>query len=110
MATGIGQPAGSAGHSAARASSAPAEPPITIASMVLVCMALELLVDAFAGHQLPKSWAVDCEPQGLLAPESQESAVAQRVAQDPQRPFLQAAVEVNEHVSAGDKLHLREGA
>src|SRR5262245_27954532 len=107
---GMANPAGRAGKIWFKASSAPAEPPTTIALMPLMTDPSCALVDAIFPHELDERCRVRGEAQCFLETEPEKALATQRIAQHPDRPILQLALEVDEHIAARRELHLRERA
>src|SRR4051812_28672791 len=67
-----------------------------------------LLVDAFLEDEVLESAGVGGEAQAFLRTESQEPLAYERIAEKPDGTVLQAAVEIDQHVAAGDQVHLAE--
>ena len=68
------------------------------------------LVDPSPADERHEGRRLAGEAQRLLRAEAEKAVAAQRIAEQAQRPVLQRAVEVDEHVAAGDELHLGEDA
>src|SRR3954470_24107792 len=107
MTIGASNASGNAGMIASSASSAPADPPITMTSGSIMS---NPLVDPSLGQELAEPGRLVGEPQVLLEPEAQKALAAQRPAQHAERAVLELALEVDQHVAARDELHLGERA
>ncbi len=111
-----GMSAGSAGSSTDSASTPPADAPITTASIAPAQRGhgrharVLLLEDPLGSRELGERVGVRREAQRFLRADAEEALAAQRVAKQAERPVLQLAVEVDQHVPARHQLHLGEDA
>src|SRR6478752_2524517 len=89
IAIGSGNPRGRSGSRLSSASSAPAEPPTTTASVLRRIIGSHSLVDARVGHELPVGGGVLGKTQAFLEPEAQKAAPAERIGEHADGPVLQ---------------------
>src|ERR1700689_1340782 len=106
---------GRAGSRIASASTAPADPPITIASMrsLIASVALTmvpLLVDPVLRNDVGEGFGVSAEAQGLLYADTQKALMAERLVKQPDGSVLKLAVEVDKNIAARNQLHFRKHA
>src|SRR5580692_6107936 len=67
-----------------------------------------LLVDPLIAGELDKVIGMPAETQAFLGTEPQKALSAERVFEEPDHPILQFAIEVDQHITATDQLHLGE--
>src|SRR6187401_2229256 len=65
-------------------------------------------VDALAQGEICEQIRGFAEAQALLRAEPEKTAADQRIAEQAQSTVLQFLVEIDEHVAAGDEMHLGE--
>src|ERR1700744_4257691 len=70
------------------------------------CVAL--LVDALFRDEVQERTGLIGEAQTFLRSQAEKALADQRIAKELQRAVLQRAVEIDEHVAAGNKMHLAE--
>src|SRR5690606_37388241 len=107
--TGTRTVAGRAGSSVSRASTPPADGPMTTALTGRgsdTSGRLQLLVDAVLTADIGKGGAMRGEAERLARADAQEAASAERLAKQADSAVLQRAVEVDEHVPPRHELHL----
>ncbi len=59
---------------------------------------------SFATSSLKESWCAE-KRSDSLEPMPEKSLAAQRIPEQADRPVLQVAVEIDEHIAAGHELH-----
>ena len=68
-------------------------------------MPVPLLVDPFLGDERLKDAGYGGELEQLLRSDPEEAVSAERIVEQPERPVLQLAAEVDQDIPAGDQMH-----
>src|SRR3954471_13354061 len=72
------------------------------------CWTFLLLVDPLPGYEFPESLGLARKTKAFLGAQAEEALACKGVAEKRKRPVLQAAIEIDQYISAGDQVHLAE--